>query len=283
MPLTIDVGGTLVVTGVYQEPPPASSPDAWGEPESRVWISTDGADWQHVYTSLDWYMGYLAANADTIVAIGTRMNAPGAALLRSTDLGRTWVEADTSGPVPESLAGIAFSNGRFVAVGDNVALVSSDGQIWTAAETPIDVQDRGIQLWTQPAGFVASGVRSDGVPGMACSAIGVGPARPSGDPLATLAPAADGLPTAVADPSPDTTQTAAPAGPSETCWPVEGSGGTWVSSDGIEWTRGADLPQPTLEGGGAYYMLAAGHDGLVAAEMSRSGMIWYAPLGDFRP
>lgn len=104
------------------------------------------------------------------------------------------------------------------------------------------------------------------------------------------------LPTGEPDTSPGQPETPDLGVPSETCSPVPGSGGTWVSIDGSAWKRGADLPQDTRSFGGTSYVLAAGHDALVASyhitivgensiagEDSLRGMLWYAPLSEFRP
>jgi hypothetical protein len=272
IPTVVEVDGTLVASGPYQEPPSASNP-GFGEPEWRIWISTDGATWEHVFTDRDSYFGGLATDGDSLVALASRVDEPVTRLVISRDLGRTWSEAETEPFVTNSLLAVAAGNGRYVAVGQNVALSSIDGETWTSSATDFGAGPVATQLVTLPNGFLATDVRRDGQPALECRAGGV------------AVPSIQVLPTEPAA-SADSEVTF----PAETCAPVPGSGGTWVSADGVEWERGADLPQEGLGVGTPYYRIAAGHDALVAsfgmifetAEL-QNARIWYAPLSDFRP
>ncbi|MEX2546900.1 MAG: hypothetical protein WD830_03830 [Chloroflexota bacterium] len=177
-----------------------------------------------------------------------------------------------------SLTALTTSGGRYEAIGQNVALTSTDGQTWTSATTEFSSGSVNSQLFPLPNGFLVTGVRNDGATAMECNSGGV--PRPS----------IQVLPTGEPDTSPGQPETPDLGVPSETCSPVPGSGGTWVSRDGSEWKRGADLPQDARSAGGTTYVLAAGHDALVASydaiiagEASRRGMLWYEPLSDFRP
>lgn len=277
IPTIVDVDGTFVATGTYQEPPSAANPEFYGEPEWRVWISTNAVNWEQVFSDRDSYLGGLATNGESLVALVSRVNEPVTRLSISHDLGRTWREAETEPFVTNSLFALAAGNGGYVAVGQNIALSSTDGETWTSTATDFGGGLVMSPLWALPDGFLATGVRSDGASAIECP---VGQARPSIQVLPTFEPAAS-----VEDsPAPQATV------PAETCSPVPGSGGTWLSADGIDWKRGPDLPQQTIEADFATYMLAAGHDALVASfrpvdagEASLSTRIWYEPLSDFRP
>lgn len=74
-------------------------------------------------------MGLAAsASADSFVGVGN--NGKG---VRSDDTGVTWT---SSNHFNGSMRGIAFANGRFVAVGDGVSFSDNFGQTWSAATTP---------------------------------------------------------------------------------------------------------------------------------------------------
>jgi hypothetical protein len=266
IPMIVDLDGTLIGLGIFQEPPPSGEGD-WSM-ETRVWSSTDGATWDHVAT-LDGIMpGALAAQSGVLIALSLPADKPGQmVVLRSSDGGHVWEEQTLPDGLPQSFFSLVGAHGRFVAAGDEVALVSTDGRSWTSSTSDPALLSGATALFALPDGYMlATATRADGAQSQQCYAGDLGPAQPSGAPAPS-----DSAPDA--DPTPF---------PTDRCVPVAGSGGTLLSSDGLDWRVGPDLPL-AASGDLSSYQVAAFGESLVVAEMTHDGMIWVTPLDSFRP
>jgi len=125
-----------------------------------VMKSTDGFVWESaVIPATDW-LGAIATDGATLVAVGG-----GGVVLTSND-GTTWIEAPT--PTSEDLYGIAFGPGGFIAVGHSgTILSSSDGFVWhkepSGTIAPLTEVATDDSIWVV-AGGLALLRRTDGVP-----------------------------------------------------------------------------------------------------------------------
>ena len=265
---------TLFALGYFQVPvaPGGAVPGLqgveFGEPEVRVWSSTNGSDWAHLATLADFQIYSVAARDGVLVALGSRPNQPGMIVLRSADGGLTWAEQALPQGIPQSLAYVVAGEDVFVAAGDEVAVVSDDGRSWAVSTTVPAVLDGVDGLWAIPGGYLVTvSERDDHATRPECRAIG-GPAQP----VMSLDPA-------VTDPPLITM----PPVPQETCLPVPASGGTALSRDGLTWVRGPDLPVPSVSGtsGPVQFQLAADDRSVVASEWGHGPSIWYSPLEPF--
>lgn len=284
-PLMTDVAGTLVAVGLYQEPPPASSPDDWGEPETRVWTTGDGSEWRRV-AAIDRHVAAMVALGDVLAAVSFAMDEPDMSILYSLDTGRTWLESDFIGnqsqAVPNS---IVSGNGILVAVGDGVSATSMDGRSWTVARHGDDVLSGAQQLWALPNGFLAVAPKSALEPTQPC-------VIPTAYPSAQPTPEGGAQPTPSNFAGPIATPAAEPSAgepPAGECRLPEGDGArTWFSADGTDWQPASDIPPPSpeaaaLEPPDGWYELAVGRATVVISERPYGSEVWFAPLTDFEP
>ena len=272
VPQFVTIGETLIAVGIYQSPSPPGGGD-FGLPETRVWSSTDGSQWALLATMSDVLPASIAETDDVLVMLGYPVDGLGARLLYSTDLGRTWHDAQRPTGLPESLFSVVANDDTFVAAGDEVAIASSDGRTWVAATTDPAILEGVDGLWALPDGFlVTRGDRQDGLQGQECRPGGLQPAQPSGAP-GEEPPA----PTHVIDPTPMVI-------PTDTCVAVPGRGGTSLSADGLEWRRGTDLPMPASAGFVPDdFVIGSGRGALIFTGAGHGARLWYAPLSDFKP
>jgi len=265
IPELADVRGTMVAVGVYQ---PFLGDGNYGALETRIWSSTDGSRWDHAGTIAGVLPGGLAEKNGTLVMLGYREGEPGGRLSTSDDGGRTWAETQPPSGVADELQALAADDKAFVAVADGLAVTSMDGKTWSLA-TDAGALKGVLGLRTVSNGLMAIRTeRRDGAKGQECRAGGLENPRPSGAaPDQTDGPAED-------DPPPY---------PTDYCYPVAGSGGTALSSDGSIWRTGPDLPaQPGVALFGEY-VVGAAYGALLVAHPAHPGSIWYASLDDFRP
>ena len=91
----------------------------------RVSTSGDGSDWT-IGSGFSASVGLNEVTFGNGLFVAAAANGS-SAYGRSSDGGATW----TTGSLPKGIAGLAFGQGRFVAVGDGVVLDSSDGTSWS--------------------------------------------------------------------------------------------------------------------------------------------------------
>jgi hypothetical protein len=260
-PTLVEANDTLVAIGPYQE----ASPDGeFASPAYRVW-ALEVETWEHLSDLRGFQMEDLAASGNVVVAIGGLENEPRRVIQTSIDGGRSWTAQDLPAGVAGSIAFLAAGHGRFVAAGDDAALVSTNGLSWTPADTTNGALNGVTGLIATSGGYlVVREDREDDGTADACREVGQPPAPyPS-----------NGSPRPEWTPNPN---------PVMTCTPLALDGGTSFSADGLHWTSGPDLPRPTdTSASGGRMTVAAGDAGLVAVDSSRQQpMVWYSPLEPF--
>lgn len=279
VPAMADAGGTLVALGIYQEPPPAETPDAWGDPVTRVWATTDGLHWRHVATLADTLVASLAAHDGSLVALGYHSLKPGKTLLYSSDAGQTWLESTGMDDAPGAL--IVAGDGQFVAAGDGWAATSPDGRSWTYRG--LEALAGAYNLWALPNGFlVQTSLGENGTPGC-----GTNQPYPSAyeSPVASTSvePIATAELVATAEPAPTVA-----AG---SCPPPSATEGSWFSPDGIDWRPAPMRPAPMLPSPDSALpvgilpstQMAANADAVIISGFDFGPSVWLAPLSDFEP
>jgi len=260
VPLVADLGSELVAIGPYQEP---LANGEFAEDRPTTWTSPDGVAWERRATLEDVrHITSLQAKDGTLVALGEFADEPRIVILTSTDAGRSWTTQDLPGSVPSSLAFLAADDQRFVAAGDDAAIVSTDGLTWTPANSANGALNGVTDLFAVPGGFlVLREDRADSATVDVCVEVG-GPAMPM--------PSGSSLPEWTPNPSPEVRCSVEALG-----------GGTSFSRDGLEWASGPDLPVTKDASSGDRFNVAVGENDLVATESSRLAEVWYSPLSTF--
>jgi hypothetical protein len=261
VPLVAESDDELVAIGPYQE---LLGSGEYADDKPTVWSSPDGVNWERRATLEGArHITGLAARDGVVVALGLD-DRSGVVILTSTDGGQTWTPQDVPDSVPGSLAFLVAGDGRFVAAGDDAAIVSEDGITWTAATADAGYLNGVNGLLAVPGGYLVTREdRADDATVDVCREV-VGPPRPV---------PSDGSQHVEFTPNPS---------PLMTCVPEALGGGTSFSRDGLEWTSGPDLPrsEQTVASGG-FYIVAVGQHGIVASDSSRPAELWYSPLSPF--
>lgn len=113
-----------------------------------VMTSGDGMDWDAAAVPTTDYLGGIATDGGSFVAVG------GGGLVLTSDDGSTWIQRST--PTDEDLHAIAYGSGEFVAVGHGgIILASSDGRVWH--QRPSGAQASLVELATDGSIWLAAG------------------------------------------------------------------------------------------------------------------------------
>ena len=259
VPHVSEVDGELVAIGTSAEALPSGE---FGQDVPTVWSSPDGKTWRRLATlpGISYVLGF-AARDGVMVAIGGVIDQPRIVILTSADGGTTWDPQELPDGVPSSVSFLVAADGRFVAAGDDAAIVSADGRTWTAADASDGTLNGVTDLLAVPDGYLV--VRTDRAD------------KALRDVCQQVAP-----PIAVPSISSQVEFTPNPS-PVMTCVPEPVGGGTSFSRDGVNWSIGPDLPTSVNTAAGNSYTVAVGEDGLIALESSHLAEIWYSPLEPF--
>lgn len=264
----IDVGGTPLAIGIYQE---AEPPDGSGALETRIWATTD-TGWALLATLDQVVVGRAAASGDIVLAVGSDLEGK-SKLFRSDDGGRTW-----STPTLEldEIGAVAAAGGRFLLAGGRfddelqTVLASDDGLSWSDGES---LPHRIVAIWSTGGRFIAAGMSPSGE--VECAEWTSGP-----------------IATAYMSLEPGETAQAIPTQPEPTgsfCIRGREPGlETWVSDDGLAWRDSAPLPERgngppeiTVPIPAASYSFAGTADAIVIANPTFGEMLWFSPFGEF--